>query len=295
MTIDSSLDIVLPVLNEEHDLALAVETTLNFLADNLQEYDWRIVIADNGSTDGTRSICRKLSQDYQRVDFIHLEEQGRGRALKKAWTESNATVVVYMDVDLSTGLDALPQLIQAVAHEGYDIAIGSRLAQGAHVVGRSPTREIISRAYNLLARAMFRTKLLDLQCGFKALNLQTMRSVLGLVRDDIWFFDSEMLIIAEKNHYRIREVPVRWADDPNSSVAIISTAWGDLKGLLRLRLGGLRQASRSLRFCHNQDVAQPNPKTGLGNPDGPSRMAAQRGNTRPNEVSETQRVRRGSQ
>ncbi len=295
MTIRASLDVVLPVLNEEHHLALAVETTLSFLAANLQEYDWRIVIADNGSTDATRTICRKLSQGNQRVDFISLEERGRGRALKRAWTESDADVVAYMDVDLSAGLDALPQLVRAVAHEGYDIAIGSRLARGAHVIGRSPTREIISRAYNLLVRAMFRTKLLDLQCGFKALNLQTMRSVLGLVRDDIWFFDSEMLIIAEKNGYRIREVPVRWTDDPNSSVAIIPTAYGDLKGLLRLRLGGLRQASRSLRLSHNQNVAQPNPKTSLGNPDGPSGIAAQRGKPQPNEVSETQRVRRGSQ
>ena len=246
LAVGASLDLVLPVLNEEHDLALAVETLLAFLADNLQEYDWRIVIADNGSTDSTPDICRELSRDNQRVDFIRLEERGRGRALKRAWTESDAAIVGYMDVDLSTGLDALPILVRAVAHEGYDIAIGSRLARGARVVGRPLRRELISRAYSLLVRAMFWTGFLDPQCGFKALNRRTARSVVGLVRDGGWFFDSEMLIIAEKNDYRIKEVPVHWTDDPDSRVDIIRTAYGDLKGLLRLRAGGLRRASRAL-------------------------------------------------
>ena len=246
MTIDNSLDIVIPVLNEEHDLVPTVEKLLSFLPDNLQEYDWRIVIADNGSTDATPAICRELSRNNQRVDFIRLEERGRGRALKTAWRESDAGVVAYMDVDLSAGLDALPVLVRAITHEGYDIAIGSRLTRGARVVGRSLSREIISRSYNLLVRAVFATELLDLQCGLKAVNLQTARGVISLVRDDGWFFDSEMLIIAEKCGYRIREVPVHWTESLSSSVAIIPTAWGDLKGLLRLRTGGLRRASRAL-------------------------------------------------
>ncbi|SVC65525.1 uncharacterized protein METZ01_LOCUS318379, partial [marine metagenome] len=204
VTVDTSLAIVLPVLNEEHELAPTVQTLLGFLAANLQEYDWHIVIADNGSTDATQVICQKLSQDNQRVSFVRLEERGRGRALKKAWIESDAAIVAYMDVDLSASLDALPLLVRAIVHEGYDIAIGSRHTLGAHVVGRSPTREFISRAYNLLVQTMFRIKLLDLQCGFKVLNLRTTRSVIDLVRDDIWFFDSEMLIIAEKSGYRIK-------------------------------------------------------------------------------------------
>ena len=241
----ASVDVVLPVLNEEHDLALAVETLLAFLADNLQEYECRIVIADNGSTDSTPAICR-LSRDDPRVDFIRLEERGRGRALKRAWAESEAAIVGYMDVDLSTGLDALPVLVRAIADEGYDIAIGSRLARGAQVVGRPLKREIISRAYSLIVRTMFWTRFLDHQCGFKVLNRRTAHSVVGLVRDDGWFFDSEMLIIAEKNGYRIKEVPVHWTDDPDSRVDIIRTAYGDLKGLLRLRAGGLRRASRAL-------------------------------------------------
>ena len=246
LAVGVSLDIVLPVLNEEHDLALAVETLLAFLEDNLREYEWHIVIADNGSTDSTPAICQELSRENQRVDFLRLEERGRGRALKRAWAESDAAIVAYMDVDLSTELDALPLLVRAIAHEGYDIAIGSRLARDARVVGRPLKREIISRAYSLMVRAMFRTGFLDPQCGFKALNRRTAHSVVGLVRDGGWFFDTEMLIIAEKNGYLIKEVPVHWTDDPDSRVDIVRTAYGDMKGLLRLRAGGLRRASRSL-------------------------------------------------
>ena len=243
---DASIDIVLPVLNEERDLAPAVKSLLAFLADNLEEYDCRVVIADNGSTDSTPAICRELSRDNPQVDFIRLEERGRGRALKRAWTESDAALVGYMDVDLSTGLDALPLLVRAIVSEGYDIAIGSRLARGARVEGRPLKREIISRAYSLIVRTMFWTGFLDPQCGFKVLNRRTAHSVVGLVRDNGWFFDSEMLIIAEKSGYRIKEVPVHWVDDPDSRVRIIRTAYGDLKGLLRLRTGGLRRAMRAL-------------------------------------------------
>ena len=250
LVVNASIDIVLPVLNEEHDLALAVETLSAFLTDNLQEYDCRIVIADNGSTDSTPAICRDLSRDNPRVNFIRLEKRGRGRALKRAWAESEAAIVGYMDVDLSTGLDALPLLVRAITDEGYDIAIGSRLARGAQVVGRPLKREIISRAYSLMVRTMFWTGFLDPQCGFKVLNRRTARSVVGLVRDGGWFFDSEMLIIAEKNGYLIKELPVHWTDDPDSRVDIIRTAYEDLKGLLRLRAGGLRRASRALHERH---------------------------------------------
>ena len=246
MTIDNSLDVVLPVLNEEHDLVLAVETTLSFLADNLQEYDWRIVIADNGSTDATLTICRELSQGNQRVDFISLEERGRGRALKRAWTESDADVVAYMDVDLSTDLSALPKVIAAVTAGGYDVATGSRLKRGANVIGRSPKREFISRSYSLMFRTMFLAGFQDAQCGFKAVSRRAADDVVPLVVDNGWFFDTEMLLIAAKNGYRVKEIPVKWTDDPDSRVRIVSTAWEDIKGLLRLRFGGLRRAGRAI-------------------------------------------------
>lgn len=243
---DTTLEIVLPVLNEERGLALAVDTLSAYLTENLDGFDWRIVIADNGSTDSTPTICHELSQENNRVAFMRLSERGRGRALKQAWAASDASIVGYMDVDLSTRLDALPALVNAVHNEGYDIAIGSRLSRGSQVVGRPIKRELISRAYSLLVRAMFWTGFVDPQCGFKVLNLRTARSIVGVVMDPGWFFDSEMLIVAEKNGYRIKEVPIHWTDDPDSRVDVLRTAYRDIKGLLRLRTGGLYKASRKL-------------------------------------------------
>ncbi len=242
----TSLDIVIPVLNEERDLPPNTERLHDFLARNMDGYDWRIVIADNGSTDSTPDVCKRLSEKHPRVGYIRLEQRGRGRALKRAWTESRADIVAYTDVDLSTDIESLPALVRAVENEGYDIAIASRLTRGAQVVGRSFKREFVSRGYSALFRAMFLTGFRDAQCGFKVLSRRAADEVVPLVRDTGWFFDTELLIIAEKNGYRIKEVPVKWTEDPDTRVKIVKTAYGDLKGLLRLRFGGLREASRQL-------------------------------------------------
>ena len=241
-----TLDVVIPVLNEERALADSVNALAAFLSNNLNDYEWAVVVADNGSTDATPSICQSLSEQDSRVRHVRLEQRGRGRALKRAWAESNADIVAYMDVDLSTDLSALPQTIAAVDGEGYDIAIGSRLKRGAQVIGRSFKRELISRSYSLIFRAMFLAGFQDAQCGFKAVSRRAADDVAPLVVDNGWFFDTEMLLIAEKNGYRIKEIPVKWTDDPDSRVKIFSTAWEDIKGLLRLRFGGLRQASREI-------------------------------------------------
>jgi glycosyltransferase involved in cell wall biosynthesis len=241
-----TLDVVIPVLNEARALADSVNALAAFLSNNLNDYEWAVVVADNGSTDATPSICQSLSEQDSRVRHVRLEQRGRGRALKRAWAESNADIVAYMDVDLSTDLSALPQTIAAVDGEGYDIAIGSRLKRGAQVIGRSFKRELISRSYSLIFRAMFLAGFQDAQCGFKAVSRRAADDVAPLVVDNGWFFDTEMLLIAEKNGYRIKEIPVKWTDDPDSRVKIFSTAWEDIKGLLRLRFGGLRQASREI-------------------------------------------------
>ena len=242
----TSLDIVIPVLNEERDLPLCVDRLREFLGRHLSNRDWRIVIADNGSTDSTLDVARRLSKDHDRVEYIRLEQRGRGRALSRAWLESVADIVAYMDVDLSTDLVALPELVDAIEGEGYDVAIGSRLKKGARVIGRSLRREIISRSYSVIFRTMFLAGFQDAQCGFKALSRHAVRDIVPLVRDTGWFFDTELLILAEKNGYRIREVPVTWTDDPDTRVKVFSTAYEDMKGLLRLRFGGLREASRRL-------------------------------------------------
>ena len=204
-------------------------------------------LGDNGSTDATPDIGRRLAEEDPRVAYLRIEQRGRGRALDRAWRESGADVVGYMDVDLSTGLDALPALVDAVRSGRCGVAVGSRLRPGSRVIGRSLLRELTSRGYSALFRLMFLTGFRDAQCGFKAASRRVVDAVVPLVRDRGWFFDTEMLILAEKNGYRVEEIPVTWTDDPDSRVRIVATAWADLKGLLRLRFGGLRRASKALR------------------------------------------------
>lgn len=242
----TSLDVVIPVLNEERDLPPSVSRLREFLSARMGGYQWGIVVADNGSTDSTLEIAKGMAAEDPRIGYIHLDQRGRGRAVRKAWLESSADVVAYMDVDLSTDLEYLPALVEAVSAQGYDLAIGSRLKKGAQVIGRSLKREFFSRAYSLTFRTLFLTRFQDAQCGFKAISRQAAQELLPLVQDTGWFFDTELLILAEKNGYRIKEVPVRWTDDPDTRVKVLRTAYLDLKGLLRLRFGGLRRASRAL-------------------------------------------------
>jgi len=244
-----SLDVVLPVLNEEKALSATVGTLCDLLSRCLSEYEWRVVIADNGSTDGTQAIGTQLAKERPGVGYTRLEERGRGVALRTAWLASRADIVAYMDVDLSADLAAFPRLVAAIDGEGYEIAVGSRLRLkgGSKVSGRSAKRELLARAYSLLFRALFFAGFVDAQCGFKALSRRAANDLLPLVRSSGWFFDTELLLLAEKNGYRIKELPVVWTDDPDSRVQVLSTGTELMKGLLRLRFGGLRRASRTLR------------------------------------------------
>jgi glycosyltransferase involved in cell wall biosynthesis len=234
------------VLNEEKDLPPSIAALHRFLSSDLGRYEWRITIADNGSTDSTPEVASRLASDYDRVGYLRLDKKGRGRALRKAWLESAADILAYMDVDLSTDLGAFPKLVGAIDTDGYDLAVASRLTKGARVIGRPLHREAISRAYSLIVRGMFLSSLRDYQCGFKAIRQKAARDLVPLVQDAGWFFDSELLLLAGANGYRTKEIPVKWTDDPDSRVRIASTAYGDMRGLLRLRLGGLRRASRLL-------------------------------------------------
>ena len=240
----TSVDIVIPVLNEERALPRCIARLAEFV-DGYPERNWKFTVADNGSTDRTQEVARELAAQDDRVRVTRLEQRGRGRALKRAWQESDADVRCYMDVDLSTGLQHLPEIVAAVADQDYDIAIGSRLLPESDVVGRSLTREITSRGYSLLFRSMFLTGFRDAQCGFKAISADAATALTPLVKNNHWFFDTELLLIAENSGYRIKEIPVHWEDDPDTRVKVISTAWEDIKGLLRLRFGGMPRPDRS--------------------------------------------------
>jgi glycosyltransferase involved in cell wall biosynthesis len=231
------VDAVIPVYNEQRVLERNITTLHAFLRAHLP-YDWRIVIADNASTDRTLEIACALQRYLERVAVLHLDQKGRGRALRAAWLGSSADVVSYMDVDLSTDLAAYPPLIRAIAEEGFDVATGRRLGPGATVVGRKLQREIASRGYNLLIKLAFHTRFTDAQCGFKALSRHAADALVPLIRNNEWFFDTELLILAEKKGYRIKQIPVHWVDDPDSRVKLISTAIEDLRGLWRLKRAG---------------------------------------------------------
>ena len=241
-TMPPSIDIVIPVLNEERTLAQTVGTLREFLPSTISN-PWRIVVADNGSEDGTPEIARRLSQEHSDVAWTRLEQRGRGRALRQAWLESDADMVSYMDVDLSTDLSAVAPMVKAL-EEGYDLAVGSRLAKGARVYRRTLKREVISRSYNLLIKSMFLSRFSDAQCGFKGLTRKAAQALVPHVKDTGWFFDTELLLLAEKRGFRIKDIPVTWTDDPDTRVKVVSTAWGDVKGLMRLRFGGIPKMER---------------------------------------------------
>jgi len=227
------VDVVIPVLNEAHVIEKSVGRLRAFLADALN-HEWTILIVDNGSTDGTSEKARQLAQKFSDVRLLRLELRGRGRALREAWMRSEADVVCYMDVDLSTGLEHLPPLIDAIAVDGYHIATGSRLMRESRV-RRSWNREIISQIYNVIVKLMVGTRFSDAQCGFKAVSRDTVRAIVPQIEDQSWFFDTELLVLAEKQGLRIKDLPIVWIEDDDSRVKIARTAWDDIKGLLRLR------------------------------------------------------------
>lgn len=230
-------DVVIPVYNEEQQLRDSVIKLRDFLKNNLK-IPWQIVIADNGSTDGTLKLALELSKEFPQMKAVHIEQKGRGRALRRVWLESKSDILSYMDVDLSTDLSAFPPLIGAIL-EGYDIAIGARLSREAQVK-RSLKREIASRAYNIIIKLIHQTHFSDAQCGFKAISRKAAQELLPLTLDNEWFFDTELLIQAEKKSYRIKEIPVKWAEDPGSTVKVLKTAYKDIKGLLRLKFSRIK-------------------------------------------------------
>ena len=230
------IDIVVPVYNEQAGLEHSIRRLHDFLTTNMP-YAWRIVISDNASTDATLAIASSLAFELPYILVAHLDAKGRGRALRSAWSASDAEILCYMDVDLSTDLRALLPLVSGLISGHSDVAIGTRLAPGSRVA-RGRKRELISRTYNRLLRIVLGARFSDAQCGFKAITADAARRLLATVEDQAWFFDTELLIAAQRQGLRIHEVAVDWVDDPDSRVDIVSTAIADLRGVTRLRMQG---------------------------------------------------------
>ncbi|WP_425550777.1 glycosyltransferase [Actinoallomurus liliacearum] len=229
---DPLVEVAIPVYNEQHVLAASVRRLHTYLRATFP-YRFVITIADNASTDGTWDVAQRLAVEIPEVDAVHLDRKGRGRALRHVWSTSVADVVAYMDVDLSTDLHAFLPLIAPLVSGHSDLAIGTRLSRGSAVV-RGPKREFISRTYNLLLRTTLAARFSDAQCGFKAGRTEIVRALLPAVEDEAWFFDTELLLLAERNGLRIHEVPVDWVDDPDSRVDVVQTAADDLRGMARV-------------------------------------------------------------
>lgn len=241
LSTDKRVDVIIPVYNEERDLEPSVTRLRDFLLANCP-YRWRIMVADNASKDRTLEIAQKLAARWsEHVTYIHLDAKGRGRALKAAWQASDADVVSYMDVDLSTNLRHFMPMIEPLMRGEYHIATGSRLMKGARVK-RQLKREVVSRAYNLIVKLMFpRRRFSDAQCGFKALSRKAVQELIPYIVDNNWFFDSELLLRSEQEGYRVWEVPVEWIEDMDTRVKIVPTAIEDLRGLWRVRTTPLRR------------------------------------------------------
>lgn len=230
---DLIVEVALPVYNEEKELEVNTLKLHSFLQKTYGKRCFKITIADNASTDNTLKIAKKLSAKYKEIDFLHLLEKGRGRAIKKVWSKSFASVLSYMDIDLSTNLSGFPSLVEAIVKKNYDLAVGSRLLKTSKIYNRPLLREILSRGLNIIIKTLFLTRFSDAQCGFKALSGKR-KSILDNIKDNEWFFDSELLIVSEKSGLRIFEQPVVWIDNPGSTVRVLGTVTGDFLGLLRL-------------------------------------------------------------
>ncbi|MFF2314694.1 glycosyltransferase [Arthrobacter sp. NPDC058097] len=226
------LDVTIPVYNEERDLEECLRRLHAYLRGTFP-HPFRITVADNASTDGTLNAAERVARELREVTVVHLEEKGRGNALRKVWLASPSPVLAYMDVDLSTDLAALGPLLAPLISGHSDLAIGTRLTRSSRVV-RGPKREFISRSYNFMLQSLMGAHFSDAQCGFKAIRADIARRILPHTVDTAWFFDTELLVLAERCGLRVHEVPVDWTDDPNSSVDIVQTALADMRGMARL-------------------------------------------------------------
>ena len=227
-----TVDITLPVYNEENVLRHNTLVLHDYL-DKTADFTWDIIIADNASNDKTPEIAKALSLEYDRIKYQHIPIKGRGYVLREALLRSNADVVSWMDIDLATNIRYFKLLIEGIRC-GYDVSIGSRLMQGSRIKRRL-NREIFSRVYNCLIKLLFFNRFSDAQCGFKAFRTNIAQQFLPLVKNNNWFFDTELLLLLEYNKYRIFEVPVEWIEDIKSKVHITKTVLEDLAGLLRMR------------------------------------------------------------
>jgi len=232
------LNITLPCYNEERILKSNILRVFNFLKENVASDDWQIIIANNQSTDKTGQIGEELEKKFESIKHLEIFQKGKGVAIRESWQRFPADIYIFMDTDLATDLEALPRLIRAVKEEKFNVAIGSRFHPQSKVK-RKLVRKIISFSYNLLRKILIGSKITDAPCGFKAVDKKIIQNILPQVKDEQWFFDSELVILAEKGGYKIKEIPIKWEDirekEDKSKVNTISLSLDYFKKLIKLK------------------------------------------------------------
>ncbi len=235
-----TVEFCLPVYNEEKILRNNVLTLLNYCLAQQFNFDWKIIIVINGSSDNSLAISKKLKEERaDRIDFIDIPEPGRGQALKKYWLQSQADILTYMDIDLAVSLDNILFLIQPLTDNQADLVIGSRLMPDSKI-SRSFIRELSSQSYNFLSRIILGHNFSDMQCGFKAIRSNIFKKIAPQINDAKWFFDTELIIFTKKFGYRVKEVPVDWSenryDTRKSKVHMVRDSFKFLYNLIGLKI-----------------------------------------------------------
>ncbi len=226
------INITIPVFNEEKILNESIRKIFLFCQGNIQD-NFKIVIANNGSVDNTENVAKKICKDNKEIEYLFIKKKGRGNAIKTSWLKINANIYSYMDIDLSTDLKAFPKMVNEII-KGYDIVVGSRFIKKSRVK-RQLHRTVLSRVYNLFVQKLFHTKIKDMQCGFKVVNKKVVNNLLKRTRNDEWFFDTELLLLAEKEGYKIKEMPIEWSEHSDTKVKIIKTIINYIIGLIKLK------------------------------------------------------------
>ncbi|MBD3359736.1 MAG: glycosyltransferase [Candidatus Buchananbacteria bacterium] len=230
---DNKILLALPVYNEEKVLEKSVLKLYNYFKNNIKD-DWQIVIVNNASIDKTKKVADSLAQKFLKVDSLNLEDKGRGNALKNVWQKYEADIYAYCDIDLATDIFAFKKLFNSIINGSANIAIGARYIKGSQTK-RTLNRLIYSKVYIFLVRLFFPTKIKDFQCGFKAVDKKTVSEILPLVKDKEWFFDTELLLIAEKNDFKIKEIAVQWKENPETKVKFIRTIYDYIENLIKFK------------------------------------------------------------
>ena len=219
-----TIQVVLPVYNEERSVLATSEIVHAFFVANPQ-HEWEAVIADNASIDGTPDLGKAIASKYDEFEYLRIERKGRGAALREAWQNADSQVVAYTDIDLSTSLRSLIDAAELI-ERGADIVVGNRVHPES-IVKRSLQRTIMSRIYNFVARKTLGLRFNDVHCGFKSGRRTVIQGLLTEIEDDYWFFDTELLYLAQRKGLKNVEIPVVWEESDSDSAL-------NLLGLYRL-------------------------------------------------------------